>query len=187
MWPNDISLLPQPQTPLQDWVNGLAGIGRTVPMSNTRMAPGIWDGQKIGEFPPESYSLSNGSISGEGLKLPGDVSSGSLGQPASTGWDWGKIADIAFGKQAADGSRTFGAAMPVISGLQSLGNLWLGMQQYGLMKDQLAFSKDSFNKNYRNSVQSYNTQLEGRARARASADPTAESPEAYMAKHGLKG
>ena len=181
--------LPIPETPMQDWMSGLSNIGLKAPMPTMQAPSNLWNGADLSQFLPQSYSLAGGMSSGQGLKMPGAASSAVLGGGVapSSGWDWGKFSDFLFGKENTDGSKSFGAAAPILGGLQSLGNLWLGMQQYGLMKDQLSFQKDSFNKNYRNSVQSYNTQLEGRAKARASADPTAESAENYMVKHGLKG
>lgn len=57
-----------------------------------------------------------------------------------------------------------------LQGLQSLGNLWGGFQSMKLAKDQYNLARDTANTNMNNSIQSYNTALEGRARARAIAE-----------------
>lgn len=71
-------------------------------------------------------------------------------------------------------NNTLGGWGNVFSGIQSLGNLYGGYKQMGLMQDQLDLARDSFNynkaltsKNLANQVQSYNTSLADRYRARA--------------------
>lgn len=60
-------------------------------------------------------------------------------------------------------------------------NAWQGMQALDLGKDQLAFQRDAFERNYANQVQTLNTALEDRQRARVSADPTAhQNVDDYM-------
>lgn len=81
---------------------------------------------------------------------------------------------------------SLGWAMPTLQGLSSLGNLYLGMKNYGLAKDQLRTQKDQFNMNYNNQRQLLNTQMEDMARARASASSKVESPESYMARNRIK-
>lgn len=81
---------------------------------------------------------------------------------------------------------TLGWGMPALQGLSSLGNLYLGMKNYGLAKDQLRTQKEQFNMNYGNQRQLLNTQMEDRARARASASSKVESPESYMARNRIK-
>lgn len=76
-------------------------------------------------------------------------------------------------------SGTFGA-------LQSIGSTVLGYKNYGLAKDQFNFQKEAFNKNYANQVITTNNDLYEQARRRRLADPTAETPEQYLAKHGVK-
>jgi len=81
---------------------------------------------------------------------------------------------------------TMGWGMPALQGLSSLGNMYLGMKNYGLAKDQLRTQKDQFNMNYNNQRQLLNTQMEDKARARASASSKVESPESYMARNRIK-
>jgi len=80
---------------------------------------------------------------------------------------------------------TMGWGMPALQGLSSLGNMYLGMKNYGLAKDQLRTQKDQFNMNYNNQRQLLNTQMEDKARARASASSKVESPESYMARNRI--
>lgn len=57
-----------------------------------------------------------------------------------------------------------------ISGLSALGNLWGAFQASKLAREQLDFTKQVTNTNLNNSIQSYNTTLEDRARARGVAE-----------------
>lgn len=61
------------------------------------------------------------------------------------------------------GWQKFGYAM---EGLGSIGGLWGSIQQNKIAKQQLALSREAFETNMRNSIQSYNTTLEDRIRAR---------------------
>ena len=81
---------------------------------------------------------------------------------------------------------TLGWGMPALQGLSSLGNMYLGMKNYGLAKDQLRTQKDQFAMNYANQVKTLNTDMEDRARSRAIASRNAESPESYMARNRIK-
>ena len=81
---------------------------------------------------------------------------------------------------------TMGWGMPALQGISSLGNLYLGMKNYGLAKDQLRTQREQFNMNYNNQKQLLNTQMEDKARARASANHNAESVESYMARNRIK-
>lgn len=53
-----------------------------------------------------------------------------------------------------------------LSGINTLGNLWGAFQANKLARDQLDFTKKITNTNLNNSVQSYNTALTDRAKAR---------------------
>ncbi|MFP3645223.1 hypothetical protein [Paraburkholderia sp. SIMBA_054] len=54
-----------------------------------------------------------------------------------------------------------------LSGLSTLANLYTGLKSLGLAQDQFSFNKDMTQKNYANSVASYNTALTDKANARA--------------------
>ena len=58
---------------------------------------------------------------------------------------------------------------PAVQGLGTAANAWLGMQQLDLAKQQLAFQKDAFAKNWSNQVQLTNQQLYDRDVARRAA------------------
>lgn len=81
---------------------------------------------------------------------------------------------------------TLGWGMPALQGLSSLGNLYLGMKNYGLAKDQLRTQKEQFNMNYNNQKQLLNTQMEDRQRTEAGGSSKAESVESYMARNRIK-
>ena len=57
-----------------------------------------------------------------------------------------------------------------LGALGSLANIYGGFQANRLAKDQLSFTKDITNTNLNNSIKSYNTALEDRARSRAVAE-----------------
>lgn len=71
-------------------------------------------------------------------------------------------------------------------GLASLGSLYGGFKGLGLAKDQLQFSKDSYNTNLANSTQSYNTALTDRVENRARFTGRGEKYISnQLAKHSL--
>lgn len=73
-----------------------------------------------------------------------------------------------------------------LQGASSLANLYMGMKQYGLAKDQLAFQKDSFNKQFEVNKNLTNSRLEDRQNRRVLENPNATSAAEYMSKWGVK-
>jgi len=75
--------------------------------------------------------------------------------------------------------------IPTSIGALSAGiGAYTGLQNYRLAKDQLAFQKYAFGKNWENQVTLTNAALRDRQAARYSANPNAyESPDEYMAKN----
>lgn len=72
------------------------------------------------------------------------------------------------------------------SGIGTLGNLWGAWQSNRLARDQLNFTKDVTNTNLNNQIQSYNTALEDRARARGAVEgQTTAETQAYIDKNRL--
>ena len=70
--------------------------------------------------------------------------------------------------------------------LQGLGNLWGGIQTNRLARDNFRLTKDVTNTNLNNSIQSYNTALDDRIRARAAVNGmSAGEVDAYLAKNRL--
>lgn len=120
--------------------------------------------------------MSNGDILKNFAEVPGI--SGDIGV--------GGGSDL-FSRQSMFGDgKTGGWAAPAMQGAAMLGNLFMGMRQYGLMKDSLNFQKDSFNKQYEALRNLTNSQLEDRQRARVAANPNMEDPASYMARWGVK-
>lgn len=73
-----------------------------------------------------------------------------------------------------------------LSGLNSLANIWGAWQANQLAKDQLAFTKGVTNTNLNNSIKSYNTALEDRARARGFTEGQSSSDiQSYIDKNRL--
>lgn len=90
------------------------------------------------------------------------------------------------GGKNADGTSTNGwggAALGLIQGLASFGQ---ARNQLNLVKDQLQFSKDAFNKNYAAQAKMTNASLMDRQRARVASNPGAyQSVGDYMAQNGI--
>ena len=73
-----------------------------------------------------------------------------------------------------------------LGALGSLANIYGGFQANRLAKDQLSFTKDITNTNLNNSIKSYNTALEDRARSRAVAENRDQSSaDAYIENNKL--
>lgn len=81
-----------------------------------------------------------------------------------------------------------GWGMPAIAAGQGLFNAYMGMQQYGLFKDQLKQAKREFNLNYDAQQRTTNAALEDRQRARVASNPGAyQSVGDYMNQNGIQG
>lgn len=168
---------------MQDFRYGLSAIGSpfdsrnnptgmmnpTLPYTPPTVAPAM-DLSGLGNITPMTYSGGGISSSARPPEMPSAMrtaynSPGGIGASASGS---GSMLDGLGGMvkstfMNADG----GLNLENITGiLGSIGGLWGASKQLGLMKDQLNFQKDAFNKNYGNQVQSYNTALSDRARAR---------------------
>ena len=87
----------------------------------------------------------------------------------------------------ATGMKNNGWGSAALGLIQGLGSAYMGMKQYGLAKEQLQFSKDSFNKNYEAQKSTTNASMEDRQRARVASNAGAyQSVGDYMAKNGIK-
>lgn len=74
----------------------------------------------------------------------------------------------------------------IASLLGSIGSIYGAMQSYGLAKDSLDFSKETFKTNLANQTKSYNTALEDRARSRYSQEGGSQSDaDDYVRKNRL--
>jgi len=82
------------------------------------------------------------------------------------------------------GKNSTGWMNPMLGAAQSGVQLWQGMQQLDMAREQMAFQKEAFAKNWANQVQTANTRMADRQNARTSANPYAyESTSSYMAKN----
>ena len=94
--------------------------------------------------------------------------------------------DNAFGFTNPDnGYKTGGWASPLLSTATAGMNAYLGLQQLNLMKDNLAFQKDAFSKQFENQRTTTNTQLADRQNARNASGSGYESTDSYMKNHGV--
>lgn len=128
-----------------------------------------------GAMSPVNYQLA--APGGLGLQMPGAAPTSPLSVLGSGG-------DL-----SAD-SFNFGANIPTLrmglSGLNTLGNLWGAWQAQGLARDQLNFTRNVTNTNLNNSIQSYNTALADRARARGVAEgQSSDEVSNYIASNRL--
>lgn len=121
--------------------------------------------------------------------------------PAGASWfdSWQK-SDGFFGKDAMfggindQGVATQGWVSPVLGGVSSLAQSWLGMQMLDQKKEELALQKEAFGfqKDFttyqaNNQAQLLNTQMSDRQAARVGANPNAyESVGDYMKKNEVK-
>lgn len=80
------------------------------------------------------------------------------------------------------GDKNSMGVLPVGAQLLQTGiNAFTGIKGLNLAEEQLAFSKDAFNKNYANQVKLVNAQLRDRQEARYAANPNAyENPDKYV-------
>ena len=74
----------------------------------------------------------------------------------------------------------------IASLLGSIGSIYGAMKSYGLAKDSLNFSKETFRTNLENQTKSYNTALEDRARSRYAQEGGSQSDaDEYVRKNRL--
>lgn len=125
-----------------------------------------------------AYSVSGGQLtpntSGLGLKV--------YGTPEQFGWGSG----LGTGNSFAWGDFLNNHGKTILGAAQGLGNLFLGMRQYGLAKDALKESRRQFEKNFEAQRKLTNARLMDRQNARRAADPTRHmSAEEYLEKYGV--
>lgn len=128
-----------------------------------------------GAMSPVNYQLA--ALGGLGMQMPGAT-------PASP------LSVLGSGNDLSADSFNFGANIPTLrmglSGLNTLGNLWGAWQAQGLARDQLNFTRNVTNTNLNNSIQSYNTALADRARARGVAEgQSSDEVNNYIASNRL--
>lgn len=108
-----------------------------------------------------------------------------LGNGSSAPVRWWNDPKI-WGGEDADGFKHTNKVGMGLDALQGFGNLYLGMQRYGLAKDQLAQQKKEFGLNYRAQRKTLNTAMRDRQRARVASNPGAyQSVDAYMKQNKI--
>lgn len=168
---NDYNGVPQ-----YNYLGSFGSYGQPAPMINMQAAG--FSGQQ-----PNLLSGGFGADlvqpNGGGFNL-GANSFGNVGAPATAGG--GSMWDNFLTK---DGNQGWGGmALGAIGGMA---NLYLGLKQYGLAKQQLAEGKRQFELNYDAQRKLTNSQLEDRQRARVASNPGGyESVGSYMDRNGIK-
>lgn len=113
---------------------------------------------------------------------------GSLTTQANAPSGWSEFMRGMLGGRNADGSSDMGWGGMALGGVSALGNLYMGMKQYGLAKDQLSFQKSAFERNWDAQKTATNAQLQDRQAARVASNAGAyESVDSYMKKNSIKG
>ena len=133
---------------------------------------------------PDVPAMGEGStfMGGPGLlnQVTGPVAGGA-GTPVG-----GSLLDSFFRtKDAKTGMESGGWGQAGLGIAQGLGSAYMGLKQYGLAKDQLAFQKSAYNKNYAAQRQSTNTDMADRQAARVAANSSYESVGSYMDKNRI--
>lgn len=91
------------------------------------------------------------------------------------------------GSKGADGTFTQGWGGMALGAAQGIGNLYLGMKQYGLAKETLANNKAQFERNFDAQKTTTNASLEDRQRARVASNAGAyQSVGDYMNQNGVR-
>lgn len=121
----------------------------------------------------QSYSANQGPASQTGGL--GEVATGVSGVGAGT--NTGAAAGLGFNLPTLN---------LALGGLQTIGSLWNAWESRKLAQEEFAFKKGVTNTNLNNQIQSYNTNIEDRARARAVTEGQAPGvADAYVAKNRL--
>lgn len=96
------------------------------------------------------------------------------------------FADNLFGYKDPKTGYSFGGyAAPILNTATAGMNAYLGLKQLGLMKDNLAFQKDAFSKQFEAQRTTTNTELRDRQNARNASGSGYESTDSYMSKYGV--
>ncbi len=155
-------------------------------MSAIREALGRFGGQGQNYTPDLNYGAYQGAMGVAG-ETPRSAARPlfNTGPVSGAGDDPGFMDGMA-GYTDAEGIKHNGWGGMALGAGQGLLGGYLGMQQYGLAKEQLEEGKRQFNQNFETQRKMTNTRLEDRQKARRASNPGAyESPGAYMKKHGV--
>ena len=152
----------------------------------------------MGNLATQNLSLSNpvvppmGNIAMSGLDLSIPTSTAQPGIPMNM-LDWSSPetaggpfnpsgGGLNFDKGFWLGDKNSMGVLPVGAQLLQTGiNAYTGIRGLNLAEEQLAFTKEAFNKNYANQVKMVNSQLRDRQEARYAANPNAyQNPDEYV-------
>ena len=97
--------------------------------------------------------------------------------------DWAKSSGMMGSTDPTTGAKTDGWGGMALGGISAGANLFMGMKQYGMAKDQLAESKRQYEAGHANQVALTNGQLEDRQNARNASGSGYMSTADYMAKN----
>lgn len=160
------------------WLDMLSRFGSSAPVASAAPSGGNVSGYT-------NFDLSNftpGAVAPQ-VTNPA-VPAGMVG--ANNGGFMSNLFGSMFDTTDANGIKTQGWGGLALSGLQGLGNSYMGMKQYGLAEDALKEQKRQFNINYEAQRKMTNAQLSDRQRARVASNPGAYASEAeYMKQWGI--
>lgn len=156
--------------------------------------------RSLGVAPPAMDTLSSyGSMQGWGgpaIAMPIDTGAlqnvGSALPAAAPGLlsgigDWFNNSGV-LGKTMADGTKLEGWGGKALNALQGIGNIYMGMKNYGLARDSFDQAKKEFDMNWGAQQKTVNAQLEDRQRARVASNPGAyQSVSDYMRQNRIGG
>ena len=135
-------------------------------LSNQSMGPNYM--QNFGQY-GASASIPTDSF---GMSMPAMDMNTAYAPAASGGGFMGGM----LGSTAADGTKTAGWGGMALGAVQGLGNMYMGMKQFGLAKKQLQQGKDQFNMNYAAQRTNTNNAINDRNVARTASRQGASSP-----------
>lgn len=128
------------------------------------------------------FSNLMGGTSGAGMTDPSNLGGSITGIGTTPGLGAGALGKGVFGS----GMNGMQFAQAALGGLQSLGNIWMGLKSLNLAKKQFNFSKDFANTNLANQTKVYNTNLADRENSRAVMEGlTPAQAQSYVASNSL--
>ena len=140
----------------------------------------LWGTQTTPSFNNQQIPLSDGISSmairdaNNYMALNPTAGMGGAGSSSTSGNWWDSLVNS--GTKNTDGSTNPNYAGMGLGLVQGLGNLYMGMKQYGLAKDQLAAGKAQFERNYSAQRTTTNNAINDRNVARAASREGSSSP-----------
>lgn len=141
--------------------------------SNSPLLGSNW-GQEVDPSYQATPSYIGGTTKVGGML--GSVGSGSGYDPNNTGGGGGFNFGGMLGGTDAFGNKTAGWGGLALGAVQGISNMYMGMKQFGLAKEQLASGKEQFNKNYAAQRTATNNAINDRNVARAASREGASNP-----------